>query len=135
MGEVEIAGACRSRAGGNPGGLQKLNAHAVARQANQIQKNNIPYYVYLLASHRNGTLYAGVTNDLVRRTWEHKQDFAKGFTSKYGVHQLVWYEAHAPIKAAITREKQIKKWNRDWKLRMIEEMNPDWVDLYAGFTA
>lgn len=93
------------------------------------------YYVYLLASQRNGTLYVGVTNDLIRRTWEHKQDFAKGFTSKYGIHLLVWYEAHESIDAAITREKQIKKWNRAWKLRLIEEMNPDWHDLYLSFTA
>jgi putative endonuclease len=93
------------------------------------------YYVYLLASQRNGTLYLGVTNDLVRRTWEHKTDAAAGFTSRYGVHQLVWYEVHESIEAAITREKQMKKWNRAWKLRLIEESNPTWQDLYSTFTA
>jgi putative endonuclease len=95
----------------------------------------MPCYVYLLASQRNGTLYLGVTNDVVKRTWQHKGDFVEGFTSKYGVHQLVWYEVHESIEAAITREKQIKKWNRAWKLRLIEEMNPDWQDLYLTFTA
>jgi putative endonuclease len=95
----------------------------------------IPYYVYILASQRNGTLYIGLTNDLVRRTWEHKEDFAKGFTAKYGVHLLAWYEIHDSIEAAITREKQLKKWNREWKLRLIEEKNPGWRDLYLDFTA
>jgi putative endonuclease len=93
------------------------------------------YYVYILASQRNGTLYVGVTNDLVRRTWEHKEDAVEGFTSKYGVHLLAWYEVHESIEAAITREKQLKKWNRAWKLRLIEEMNPGWKDLYLEFTA
>ncbi|WP_334188642.1 GIY-YIG nuclease family protein [Noviherbaspirillum sp.] len=93
------------------------------------------YYVYILASQRNGTLYTGVTRDLVRRTWEHKEDAVSGFTSKYGVHLLAWYEIHTSIDAAITREKQIKKWNRDWKLRLIEESNPTWQDLYLEFTA
>lgn len=96
---------------------------------------NMPYYVYILASQRNGTLYLGVTNDLVKRTWQHKQDFVEGFTAKYGVHQLVWYEVHEAIEAAITREKQLKKWNRAWKLRLIEESNPAWHDLYETFTA
>jgi putative endonuclease len=95
----------------------------------------MPYYVYLLASKRNGTLYLGVTNDLVRRTWEHKEDFIKGFTSRYQVHYLVWYEIHESIEAAIRREKQLKKWNRAWKLRLIEQGNPAWIDLYLSFTA
>jgi putative endonuclease len=93
------------------------------------------YYVYILASQRNGTLYVGVTSNLVRRTWEHKEDAVEGFTSKYGVHLLAWYEVHESIEAAITREKQLKKWNRAWKLRLIEEMNPGWKDLYLEFTA
>ncbi|MDE3037198.1 MAG: GIY-YIG nuclease family protein [Pseudomonadota bacterium] len=88
------------------------------------------YYVYILANIRNGTLYIGVTNDLIRRVCEHKNDLADGFTKKYGVHMLVWYEATENIEAAITREKQIKKWNRKWKLELIEKMNPDWKDLY-----
>ncbi len=88
------------------------------------------FYVYLLASRRNGTLYIGVTNDLVRRVWEHKTDAVEGFTKKYQVHRLVWYEVAATALAAITREKQLKKWKRAWKLRLIEEMNPEWRDLY-----
>jgi putative endonuclease len=95
----------------------------------------VQYYVYILASQRNGTLYIGVTNDLIRRTWQHKEDLVESFTSKYQVHLLAWYEAHESIEAAITREKQIKKWNRAWKLRLIEEMNPKWEDLYLTFTA
>jgi putative endonuclease len=98
------------------------------RESSNRVKN---YYVYLLASKRNGTLYVGVTNDLVRRVWEHKSDFVKGFTKKYQVHQLVWFEATENVEAAIIREKQIKKWNRAWKLELIEKMNPEWKDLYA----
>ena len=88
------------------------------------------FYVYILASKRNGTLYIGVTNDLVRRVWEHRSDAVEGFTKKHGVHQLVWYEVAATPLAAITREKQLKKWNRAWKVRLIENMNPEWKDLY-----
>jgi len=86
--------------------------------------------VYLLASKRNGTLYCGVTSDLVKRVWEHKHDMAKGFTSRYGVHRLVWYEAHESMESAIVREKRIKNWKRPWKIDLIEEKNPDWKDLY-----
>jgi putative endonuclease len=93
------------------------------------------YYVYILASRRNGTLYVGMTNNLLRRIWEHKHDLVAGFTRKHGVHRLVWYEAAATPRAAIVREKQIKKWNRDWKLRLIEAMNPDWIDLYVQFVS
>ena len=88
------------------------------------------YYVYILASKRNGTLYIGVTNNLVRRVWEHKNDVVEGFTKKYGVHQLVWYEVADTPGTAIAREKQLKKWNRAWKLKLIEEKNPKWKDLY-----
>ena len=80
--------------------------------------------VYLLASKRNGTLYVGVTSDLVKRVWEHKDDLVEGFTSKYGVHLLVYYELHEDMLGAITREKRIKKWNRTWKLKLIERDNP-----------
>ena len=88
------------------------------------------YYVYILASQRNGTLYIGMINDLIRRIWQHKNDLVEGFTQKYGVHRLVWFEVTDTPLAAITREKQLKKWNRAWKLRLIEEMNPEWNDLY-----
>jgi putative endonuclease len=87
--------------------------------------------VYLLASKRNGTLYVGVTSDLVKRVWEHKDDLVAGFTSKYGVHLLVYYELHEDMLGAITREKRIKKWNRIWKLKLIERDNPEWKDLWA----
>jgi putative endonuclease len=86
--------------------------------------------VYLLASKRNGTLYVGVTSDLVKRVWEHKNDLVEGFTAKYGVHLLVYYEMHADMLGAITREKQIKKWDRSWKLKLVERNNPEWKDLW-----
>jgi putative endonuclease len=85
---------------------------------------------YLLASKRNGTLYVGVTSDLVKRVWEHKNDVVEGFTAKYGVHLLVYYEMHADMLGAITREKQIKKWDRSWKLKLVERNNPEWKDLW-----
>jgi putative endonuclease len=88
------------------------------------------YFVYILASRRNGTLYVGVTNDLAKRVWEHKNDVAASFTQRYGVHRLVWFESTPDVSSAIQREKQIKKWRRAWKLEMIEHGNPDWVDLY-----
>ncbi|MDO8429608.1 MAG: GIY-YIG nuclease family protein [Candidatus Daviesbacteria bacterium] len=90
------------------------------------------YYVYILASKRNGTLYIGVTNDLVRRVFEHKNDLIEGFTQKYNVHQLVYFEQHEEIEQAILKEKQIKKWKRKWKLELIEKSNPDWDDLYKS---
>ena len=86
--------------------------------------------VYILTSQRNGTLYTGVTSDLIKRVWEHKNDQAEGFAYKYRVHRLVYFEQHEDMNAAITREKQIKKWKRAWKLRLIEERNPGWIDLY-----
>lgn len=87
--------------------------------------------VYILASQRNGTLYIGVTSDLIKRVWQHKNKMADGFTLKYGANTLVYYEQHATMDAAITREKQLKKWNRAWKLRLIEERNPQWCDLWS----
>jgi putative endonuclease len=87
------------------------------------------YYVYILASKRNGTLYIGVTNNLERRIFEHKQGTFKGFTERHNVHLLVYYEWFNDIENAIRREKQLKKWNRDWKLNLIEKRNPEWVDL------
>ena len=86
--------------------------------------------VYLLASERNGTLYVGVTSNLIKRVWEHKNHVVEGFTKRYGVDRLVWYEVHETMESAIGREKAIKEWKRAWKLRLIEECNPDWEDLY-----
>ena len=86
--------------------------------------------VYILASKQNGTLYVGVTSNLARRIWEHKNDRVEGFTKRYGVHKLVWYEAHAAMASAIAREKAIKAWNRAWKIDAIEASNPEWTDLY-----
>ncbi len=88
--------------------------------------------VYMLASQPNGTLYTGVTNDLVRRVWEHRNDTIDGFTKKYGVHRLVYYELHASMIEAIRREKQIKKWRRAWKIELIEKENPEWRDLWSS---
>jgi len=91
--------------------------------------------VYILASKRNGTLHIGVTSDLVKRVWQHKNDAFEGFTKRYGVHMLVYYEMHASMVEAIEREKQLKKWNRAWKLALIEERNPQWRDLWPEVTA
>ncbi|MCJ7513031.1 MAG: GIY-YIG nuclease family protein [Anaerolineales bacterium] len=88
------------------------------------------YYIFIRASRRNGSLYVGMTDDLIRRVWEHKNDAVDGFTQKCGVHDLVWYAAADTATAAITREKQLKKWKRTWKLRLIEESNQEWNDLY-----
>lgn len=86
--------------------------------------------VYILASKRNGTLYIGVTSDLKKRVWEHKNDLVEGFTKRYGVHGLVYYELYEDIVSAIRREKQLKKWNRAWKQELIERQNPGWRDLW-----
>jgi putative endonuclease len=92
-------------------------------------------YVYMLASECYGTLYVGVTSDLVKRVWQHREGLADGFTKKYKVKRLVWFETHGDIIEAITREKQLKKWARAWKVALIQEANPDWRDLYDDFTA
>jgi putative endonuclease len=88
------------------------------------------YCVYIMASKRNGTLYIGVTSNLPRRVWEHKNNITKGFTSKYKIYNLVYYEQGEGAYGAIQREKQLKKWNRKWKLELIEKFNPSWKDLY-----
>jgi putative endonuclease len=90
------------------------------------------FYVYILCSKRNGTLYTGVTSDIVKRIYEHKHGPVEGFTKKYHVHHLVWYEQHNSAESAITREKHIKKWKRTWKIKMIEKENPQWIDLYEN---
>lgn len=87
-------------------------------------------FVYILASKRNGTLYIGVTSDLVKRVYEHREGLVEGFSKQTSAKMLVYYEEHGSMEGAILREKQLKKWNRLWKLRIIEEMNPDWEDLY-----
>ena len=89
-------------------------------------------YVYIITNKRNGTLYTGVTSDLIKRFGQHKEGSVEGFSSKYALNMLVWYEVHDDINEAIKREKQLKKWERKWKLRIIEEMNPGWNDLYDG---
>ncbi len=86
--------------------------------------------VYLLSSKRNGTLYAGVTSNLVKRVWEHRNDFVEGFTKRYGLHQLVWFELHDSLDSAIKREKRLKDWKRKWKVQLIESTDPNWEDLY-----
>ncbi|WP_430430652.1 GIY-YIG nuclease family protein [Oceanicaulis sp.] len=103
------------------------------------RKFEIPYNanmvspcVYLLASGRNGTLYCGSTGDLIKRVWEHRQGVGSRFTAKYAVHNLVWFEHHDVMDSAIQREHRIKRWKRVWKLRLIEEHNPTWADLYEG---
>ena len=92
------------------------------------------YYVYVLASGRNGTLYVGVTNDLLRRVYEHREGLVPGFTKRYGVHLLVHWEEFSEIGEAIAREKRVKRWLRKWKLELIEQNNPSWRDLYEDLT-
>jgi putative endonuclease len=88
------------------------------------------FFIYMLASERNGTLYVGMTDDLVKRVWQHRTDALPGFTRKYNVKTLVWHETHESRESAFARERQIKKWNRSWKIKLIEESNPDWRDLW-----
>ena len=93
------------------------------------------YHVYILASRKHGALYIGVTNDLVRRAYQHKTHAAREFTSRYGIHLLVWFECYDDVLNAIAREKELKKWRREWKINLIESSNPEWVDLYAGIAS
>ncbi len=86
--------------------------------------------VYILANKRNGTLYVGVTSDLIKRIWQHRNNVVQGFTKRYSVHQLVYYELHDTMESAITKEKMLKNWKRAWKLQLIERSNPNWQDLY-----
>jgi len=97
-----------------------------------MEKNS---YVYILASEPYGTLYVGVTSNLVKRVWQHKGDFVSGFTRENGVKRLVWYEVHGDIMEAIAREKRIKRWRRDWKVNLIQRMNAEWRDLYDDIAA
>ena len=93
------------------------------------------FYVYIVASQRNGTIYVGMTDDLARRIWEHRSKALGGFTAKYGCDRLVWYEVHESRLTAFTRERRIKNWRRSWKLMLIEEGNPTWADLYETLNA
>ena len=86
--------------------------------------------VYIVANKRNGTIYTGVTSDLIQRVWQHRNKFIKGFSSRYNTQTLVWYESHEAMESAISREKQLKNWKRDWKLKLIEMNNPKWNGLY-----
>ena len=104
-----------------------LKREGMTRRKERMLKT---FFVYMLASTRNGTLYIGLTNDLVRRVYEHKNKVHQGFTKRYNVQMLIYNEVFEDIEAAIAREKQLKKWNRQWKLRLIEEYNPKWKDLY-----
>ena len=88
--------------------------------------------VYIMTNKRNGTLYIGATSNLVKRVWEHKNDVVEGFTKRYGLHRLVWYEVHDTMPSAGGRERAMKEWNRSWKIQLIEELNPGWLDLYPG---
>jgi putative endonuclease len=106
-----------------------------ARARNPSLVLMMAYYVYLLASKKNGTLYLGVTNNIVRRIYEHKTKVVDGFTTRYGVDKLVWFEIYDDALTAIAREKELKKWRRDWKIRLIEENNLEWIDLYPEISS
>jgi putative endonuclease len=120
-------------------GIQFLSSSFPRRRESSILKDmSRSPAVYILSSGKKGTLYIGVTSDLPQRVWQHREDLVEGFTKKYGVHRLVYFEQHEDMEEAILREKQIKKWNRAWKVRLIEAANPNWRDLYpeiagAGF--
>ena len=108
-------------------GVQSCWGPARAGMTGKMERGG---FVYIMASRRNGTIYLGVTSDLVRRVWLHREGQVEGFTKRYGCKMLVWSERHDTIEAAIVREKQMKEWKRAWKLRVIEELNPGWDDLY-----
>lgn len=91
------------------------------------------FYVYILASRKNGTIYIGITSNLIKRIYEHKSDFVEGFTNKYNVHTLVYFETHNQVADALKRENQLKSWKRQWKIELIEKSNPGWADLYENF--
>lgn len=121
---------CHSRERGNPGSrfirVRRTKSQETAASGGGQER----YFVYLLASKKNGTLYIGVTSELIKRVYEHKNNLADGFTKKYGVHTLVYYEATSEMNSAILRERQLKKWRRAWKIELIEKSNPQWRDLY-----
>ena len=108
---------------------------AAVRQSGMTLLGKLVYYVYILASREHGTLYIGVTRDLLRRAYQHKTNAAPGFTSRHNVKMLVWFETYDDPTNAIAREKQIKKWRREWKINLIEQSNPEWVDLYRSLAS
>src|SRR5690349_14173720 len=93
------------------------------------------HFIYILASRIGGTLYIGVTSRLIERVWEHKNDVVRGFTRRYGIHRLVWFEEHGSPESAIRREKQLKEWRRAWKIALIQDKNPNWDDMYPGLVS
>ena len=117
-----------------PGKTSRVSHHASRKNPSRPRINGTAIVktpcVYILANKPNGTLYIGVTSDLAARVWQHKSDLVEGFTKQYGVHRLAWYEVHETMESAITREKALKKWNRAWKIELIEKTNPQWADLY-----
>ena len=123
-----MAGALKGLACAVYTSIEGVGRHPIEKDDRKV--GSLAYYVYLLASSKHGTLYLGVTNDLIRRAYEHKSKAIPGFTSRYGVDRLVWFECYDDPVSAITREKEIKKWRRDWKIAVIERDNPDWLDLH-----
>jgi putative endonuclease len=111
-----------------------MSSPAVPAKAGTHIAACIMFFAYLLASKPHGTLYTGSTSDLVRRVWEHKVKAVPGFTAKYGVDRLVWFEGHETLEAAMQRERRIKSWKRAWKIELIEEKNPHWIDLFASIS-
>jgi len=118
-----------SREGGNPVARQRLQRQQEKSLPTDSCEMKQPA-VYLLASQRNGTLYVGVTSNLIQRIWQHREGSVDGFSRDYAVKTLVWYEMHVTMESAIRREKALKKWNRAWKLKLIEESNAEWIDLW-----
>ena len=116
--------------GGSKAHPVQPNPLVPAQAGTHAEAEPLAFYTYILASQMNGTLYTGHTDALSKRIWQHKEKVHPGFTAKYGVDMLVWYEVHDSREGAFRREQQIKKWNRAWKVRLIREMNPNWLDLY-----
>ena len=128
------SGLAAARRPGMTGTETRHSAAERSEEPESITKGLTMYWVYILASRRHGTLYIGVTSDLVRRVYEHKNKLIKGFTSQYGVARLVWFEGYDDPTSAITREKELKKWRREWKVNLIEQDNPNWDDLYESIS-
>ena len=127
-------GAIQSVSHGEPQGQPRTLSPFVPAKAGTQESEAVSFWVYILASRRNGTLYIGMTDDLARRSWEHRTDAVPGFTRKYGVKMLVWFEQHETRESALQRERQLKKWNRAWKLHLIERFNSSWKDLADELT-